>query len=834
MRTLYHEFESLEHLLATRLLPGGDDQPIRFVVFGGTGAVGGASVMELCRLILMTRGGDRELTGEIYATGLGDKEIAGFVRRLYMALDDEVTIEKVEPLRHYRLDGRIDLRFDLLRLEIPADLADHVTAQQKELGEAFSVETVLHEYFRGQNCSFLNFVEALDDTETLHAVLVAIPLPSVATYTLGTIDDIVDSYGLDHPTGQRIKKRYLQTFVRGLAVIHQKYARHVVMAHTTAVGGMYRVDGGAAEIRLGFAHSALGKKLVDKKFFADELTQLFIDQGFDVLVTAAAIGIDAVEFRCHLPSDRAVVGRLRRLLNDQDHESIEAEDLDMGRILLYRFHDIPLVPPDDPQPAESSDDAPQAAEEAGSRGDDDEKSGEEKDGEKDGENDGEDGETDDGEAPVDREALRAEALAKHFPDPEPRPWPRPLAFGAGKELIVDAAIRSGENGIFSVANCVALYNVMKVAIPEELAMVLVRHALFGPERRKDWFQDKICYYTETENCLFALRLLDSYPQLVRAHHGPFSIQAYQALGSSTHQARLHELGLLLLVLRLRELRRKFTDIPENELTAALNDLDGFLWRRTRIPAFQDLLGLDAQTLAVEMRRLVEADDMESAGALLDFDPKRHGVRQPGREKFLHRLATHVQRYLQCITSLGIPILYRDAHGEDRVLVGPYVAPMDDAIANSDGLVRRWQRAATKWETDYESFRDWVICNSGFVDLRPLAVGTNAKEPGAHLENRVWRFEGRAELVEWLASLRRDSYFTTGGLVALVHRLDLLGEKVRGREVRLGTRETWKHLFQEDQEGRHLISPGLVETVRMYTEGLGKITGTEALWPRWGY
>lgn len=817
MRTLYHEFESLEHLLANRLLPGGEDQPIRFVVFGGTGAVGGASVLELCRLILTTQGGHRELSGEIHATGLGDKEIVGFVRRLYMALEDEITIEKIEPLRHYRLDDRIDLRFDLLRLEIPADLGDHVASQEKEMGEAFSVERVLQEYFQRQNCSFLNFVEGLDDSETLHAVLVAIPLPSVATYTLGTIDDIVDRYSLDHPTGQRIKKRYLQTFVRGLAVIHQKYARHVVMAHTTAVGGMYRVDGGTAEIRLGFAHSALGKKLVDKKFFADELTQLFIDQGFDVLVTAAAIGIDAVEFRCHLPSDRAVVGRLRTLLDAQAHESIEADDLEMGRILLYRFHDIPLAPPPEPEPpsvnlAESADSAAEKADRTEADEDD----------------------ADDEEETVDREALRAEALAKHFPEPERRPWPRPLAFGAGKELTVDAAIRSGENGIFSVANCVALYNVMKVAIPEELAMVLVRHAVFGPERRRDWFQDKVCYYTETENCLFALRLLDSYPQLVRAHHGPFSIQAYQALGSSTHQARLHELGLLLLVLRLRELRRNFVDIPEHDLTAALSDLDGFLWRRTRIPAFQDLMELDAATLATEMRRLVEADDMESAGALLGYDPRRHGARQPGREKFLHRLATQIQRYLQCITSLGVPILYRDAEGEDRVLVGPYVAPMDDAIANSDGLVVRWRRNAAKWETDYESFRDWVICNSGFIDLRPHALVTNAKEPGAHLENRVWKLSTRDELADWLASLPRDSYFTTGGLVALLHRLGLLGDKVRKRNVRLGTRETWKHLFQEDQEGRHLLSPGLVETVRMYTEGLGKITGTEALWPRWGY
>ncbi len=95
-----------------------------------------------------------------------------------------------------------------------------------------------------------------------------------------------------------------------------------------------------------------------------------------------------------------------------------------------------------------------------------------------------------------------------------------------------------------MANCVALYHVMKVAIPEELAMVLVRRAVFGPERRRDWFQDKLCYYTETENSIFAIRLLYSYPDLIKSHHAAFGLQAYQALGSSCHQARLHELGLL--------------------------------------------------------------------------------------------------------------------------------------------------------------------------------------------------------------------------------------------------------------------------------------------------
>ena len=93
---------------------------------------------------------------------------------------------------------------------------------------------------------------------------------------------------------------------------------------------------------------------------------------------------------------------------------------------------------------------------------------------------------------------------------------------------------------------------------------------------------------------------------------------------------------------------------------------------------------------------------------------------------------------------------------------------------------------------------------------------------------------KTALGAWLGELRHGSYFTSNGVVALHYRLARLGRRVCNRKVQLGTRETWKHLFRQDRQGRHLISPGLVETVRMYNEGLGKITGSEALWPRWGY
>lgn len=760
MRTLYHEFESLEHLLATRLLPGGSDHPIRFVVFGGTGAVGGAAVLELCRLVLLSkRYRSSPLAAEIHATGLSEKEIAKFASRLYLALGEKVAIEKIEPRRHYRIDGRIDLHFSILQLALPRDLREHVALVRRQEGSQLPLEQILSDYFDQQPRPFLRFVEGLGGG-LLHAVVVAIPLPSVATYTLEILDSLIAGEGLDHRTQQRIKTSFLRNFIRGLAIIQQRHARYVVIAHTTAVGGMYRVDGGTPEIRLGFAHSALGKKLVDKKYFADELTHLYLDHGFDVLITAAAIGIDAVDFHCRLPLDRAVRAALVKRAASAEKPAIPAADLESPEILLYP------------------------------------------------------------------------ALAIDF---EPQDEPTALDFGVGKELTVDAAIRSGENGLFSVANCMALYNVMKVAIPEELAMVVVRHAVFGPERRRDWFRDKICYYTETENSHFALRLLETHPRLAHAHLGTFAVQAYQALGSATHQARLHELGLLLLLLRLRDFGTRFADLPEEALLEALSDLDGFFWKTTRLPCFEDLAGLDAATLSELFGRLCEIDSKEAMGSLLGYELRRRGVRGGGHEKFLARLATAVRRYLSTVTSLGIPVLYRSPSlGRDRLLVGPYVAPVDEAIATSGDLTRNFRRVAERHGIPYEVIRDWVVANNGFIDLRPHAIGSAAKEAGTPLLEAVRTFSTGEEALAWIDGLPPGAYFTTVGSVALELRLRRLFVQLGRRKIELGTFETWKHLFPQDPEGRHVLAPGLVETVRMYTEGLGKITGTEALWPEWGY
>lgn len=773
MWTRFAQFESLEHLLATRLRPGGDGTPTRCVVFGGTGAVGGAVVLELIRLILVSRlYRDQPLTGQIYATAMSDHEISQFMQRVFMALEPEAPIEKRIPLREYRLGGQVDLRFATLQLRAPEGLPEYVARRIGELGAAEpDIETLLREYCAQLPSPFLDFVEHIHSGQLLDGVVVGIPLPSVATYTLDSMDAVAERYRLDRDALTRVKDFYLATFVRGLAVTRQKYARHVIMAHTTGVGGMYTVDEVEPEIRLGFAHSAKGRQLVEKKHFADELTRLYLDQALEVLVTAAAIGIDAVEFNLRLPLIHPVRRGFAAALNGLAEPPVPPEEVAEGFIRLYPPLNLPFDRPSEPP--------------AGAGGE--------------------------GEAG------------------------KPVRFAASRELFVEAAIRSGENGLFSVANCTALYHVMKVAIPEELAMVIIRRLVFGRERRRGWFSEGLCYYTETENAHFAHRVLDSDQRLVRAHLGAFAVQAYQALGSSTHQARLHELGLIVLLLRLLDLKRRFESFSDQQLMDGSKDLDEFLWQHTGYPCFEDFLALGPQRLAELLGGLCEVKNRFHMGEWLGYDLRSHGQRPPGHERFLSRLCTRVRRYLSTITSLGTPIVFQSsASGSPRVLLGPYVAPLDTVLTRDDDLERILRRQAADSGVTYQVARDWVVANNGFIDLRPHALGTDAKELTPATGTTLLATTDREELHSWLAGRTPSGYFTTSGLLALDYRLRCLWHRLQTRHTELGTANTWKNLFFRLADGRYVLAPGLVETVRMYCEGLGKVTGTELLWPRWGY
>lgn len=755
----HYQFESLEHMLASRLRAGGETQPVRCVVFGGTGAVGGAAVLEIARLIMLTEKYDRQWRAEIYATGMSDKEIVQFAQRLWRYAEGNLRAQVIRPRRRYRLGERVDIILRHFRIAPPDDLRERVLHRQQSEGENFSFEGTLESLLTSVQCPFLRFVEDLE-LGLLDAVLVAVPLPSVAAYALQQIDELAQEFGADHQVATRLKSTFLAVFVKGLAIIRQKLSRRVVIAHTTAIGGMYRVDGESLEIRLGFAHSAQDSFLAHKKYFADRLTELYLDQGLEVLVTAAAIGIDSVEFDRSLPIARGVEATLRTALSKNAASFVSADDLQTKKILLY--------------PARV----------------------------------------------IDLEAT------------EP---PVPLAFGVGKELRVAASLRSGENGYFSVANAVALYHVMKVATSEELAAVVARHIIFGEERRRKWFHDGLCYYTETENAHFAHQVLQSDDRLLRAHHGAFALQAFQDLGSSTHQGRLHELGIICSLLRVLSLGAHMESFDGERLKEAFASWEQFFYDNTSPGYFEDFLQLSTEHLSVTLGRMCEVRSKFDAADLVGFplrtDAKREGV----KEKFFARLATVIRRYLNGVASMGTPIIYRSPSlHRDRVLVGPYIAPLDAAAVDTHCLHGEWSRAAKELGLSPDVVRNWSIANNGFVDFRPHAIATTARSLTDSARTKVMTTTNSKDLVEWLGRIPVGSYFTTCGLLALQHRLSALHREVSNRKVDLGTRESWKNLFFCDRNGKYLMSPGLIEAMRMYTEGLGKVTGTELLWPGWGY
>jgi hypothetical protein len=129
---------------------------------------------------------------------------------------------------------------------------------------------------------------------------------------------------------------------------------------------------------------------------------------------------------------------------------------------------------------------------------------------------------------------------------------RALHFKRGEELRPSWVIRSGENGFFSVANADALYRVMKVASVSELGHVLSTVGLLGDDPNVPWFDDGICYYTETDNSRAVFDFLYQ-PVLLDAQLSGIDPMALQDLGSAKHQAELHTLGLLMLLHRLRTL-----------------------------------------------------------------------------------------------------------------------------------------------------------------------------------------------------------------------------------------------------------------------------------------
>jgi hypothetical protein len=390
----------------------------------------------------------------------------------------------------------------------------------------------------------------------------------------------------------------------------------------------------------------------------------------------------------------------------------------------------------------------------------------------------------------------------------------PVYFKKGEDLFPSWVIRSGENGFFSVANADALYRVMKVASVSELGHVLGATGLLDDDPNLPWFENGICYYTESDNSRAVFDFLYQ-PVLLEAQLSGVEPLALQDLGSAKHQAELHTLGLLILLHRLRTFDvEAIEEYPDESFHARK-----FFLENSRALTFRDVESWELETLARDLRMLVSAD---KPGQLLALKPLIRPGLFGARDEAHLAIMKVVLDAVFAVTSLGSPIVFEDNERTPIARTGYWIAPLGSIITHQDSLQELMSE---------EDLRNFNFAVSGFIDLRPQAIVSDAKLIG---EGTVTVHRDAASFRARLESLEPYSYFSTCGLIAILHRLRTLGAMLAQARTDLGTMQDWVWTMRRDARGHTYVVPGVVEALRMVAEGQEKTTGTEWLSGIWGY
>jgi hypothetical protein len=407
------------------------------------------------------------------------------------------------------------------------------------------------------------------------------------------------------------------------------------------------------------------------------------------------------------------------------------------------------------------------------------------------------------------------------------PPAEPVTFDRGEDLVPAYAIRSGENGFFSVADADALYRVMRVASADELGLMLASVGLLGEDRLRPWFPDGVCYYTETDDARQVFDFLRQ-PSLFQTQLSGLEPMSLQDLGSAKHQAEMHTIALLILLHRLRTL-----DVDAIDPYVDLDHFDarGFFVHRSRALTFEDLAAWDFESLARDMQVLAGVEEPVDLLSLLP--PREYGL-FPTRRRALDLVLGEVVRAVWTIPSLGLPILF-ERGGVDMLRTGYYVAPIDLLVTRSDEVARFFREAAGDAAgTSWEDLRDYHLAVGGFVDVRPHAIVCSARSDREELSGRVARASNEDALRKHLEGLEPYSFFSTCGLLAVWFRLRGLYGQLREAMIELGSLHEYRWEMPRDEVGHVLVVPGVVEARRMISEGLEKSTGLERLDGIWGY
>lgn len=779
------------------LASGNTKNPFEYkmVFFGGTGAVGGQAVIEIIESFLYLRKASHVEPAskpQLVITGINQSQIEQFCSKLFQVFGKSLFERMNEEGEDYVLvyDELVELHFKTLMAapEFKVDLhqaLSGIDGKQEKIDFLISEASKTTSPFE----AFIIDIKkqlGLGVNDKLRAVFSGIPVPSVATYHFENIDRLLDEFGLSEGDTEKeiersIKKEILKGLAEDFGDIRRLHADEVLMAHTTSVGGMYQIIDGEPVIKLGYAHSSLGDLLKEKQFYANELTIQYSNFGLKSLVTASAIGIDYIYQSSTLPLSSGV-SRKYRIASENGTLPF---DLNLtkdkkGERLLNKIFPIQRICASHPV--------------------------------------------------VDRKGEPTERTEFNFGNQKDNV----------PSLNVNYALRSGENGLFSLDNAYALYLNMKIASQEELAHVLVSNALLGDDEQKPWFDKHgICYYTQTDNSSLVFALLNNRKEFRKYQTSAFTTKAFQELGSSKHQAELHTHGMFILMHKLKNLN---INLIKSQITSKYKEQEvkDFVDANTPKLLLEDVVeyGKDIPTLTRNFSELLSINTVEELATYTGFKGELKGF----IKTFYNGLYNAITNTVRAITSLGTPIIFQNTNGEDEIQAGPYFAPLDLILTSNYTLIETIDDYCKTHRLEREDFINWLVCNNGFVDLRPNAILNTAKTFAGGLTDRIKVIDSEKEFRKAINTLKaknarnvKENYhYNTSGLLAYCGRITGLYEQLEEFDLSLGTYNGWKALFPINEHENHMLIPGLVEAMRHYSEGLGKITGSEFLYPKYGY
>lgn len=313
---------------------------------GGTGAVGGTALLQMLSMYEEMMSISEQIPGSqltpedvpiLIATGRAPKDIDDITRRLQRFVQsrhDSDKVREIEPNLHLTHSGiligfkefeltvvdgldRISTTAEVDRPQFVRKFLDglkrvgnDVDSLMNAIQKARPMATSLRKY--------LAELPAGRKARRYRSVIIGIPVPSLIAYHVDYLKDAAPHInGLTDEALKALVNAFREMLRKDLDDIKKNLADIVLIAHTTAIGGMYDEEKRTRRsvvrtIRLGFSHSARDDRLLVKQVEAEEFTNLFTGIGLKVLITAAAIGIDEVRIRETVPLHPQIADRLKK------------------------------------------------------------------------------------------------------------------------------------------------------------------------------------------------------------------------------------------------------------------------------------------------------------------------------------------------------------------------------------------------------------------------------------------------------------------------------------------------------------------------------------------